>query len=57
DAKGSFKLFQGMGRESFKDTDEKWTLASMVAHSEQKLYSCCPERYSLVKFDLLFRKK
>ncbi|GBL87174.1 Acetylcholine receptor subunit alpha-like 1 [Araneus ventricosus] len=50
-------VLQGMGRESFKDTDEKWTLESMVAHSEQKLYSCCPDRYSLVKFDLLFRKK
>ncbi|CAL1291209.1 unnamed protein product [Larinioides sclopetarius] len=50
-------VLQGMGRESFKDTDEKWSLESMVSHSEQKLYSCCPERYSLVNFDLLFRKK
>ncbi|KAF8793929.1 Neuronal acetylcholine receptor subunit like protein [Argiope bruennichi] len=50
-------VLQGMARETFKDTDEKWTIETMVAHSEQKLYSCCPERYSHVKFDLLLRKK
>ncbi|GFU01156.1 acetylcholine receptor subunit alpha-1-A [Nephila pilipes] len=50
-------ILEGMGRDSYHDTDEKWNLESMVAHSEQKLYSCCPNAYSLLKFDLLFRKK
>ncbi|CAL1277418.1 unnamed protein product [Larinioides sclopetarius] len=50
-------VMQGMGRETFKDTNEKWTLESMTARSEERMYSRYPERYSLVKFDLLFRKK
>ncbi|GBM48784.1 Neuronal acetylcholine receptor subunit alpha-10, partial [Araneus ventricosus] len=52
-------VLQGIGRETFtdEDTDEKWTLESMTARSERKAYSFCPARYSLVKFDLLFRRK
>ncbi|GBL87176.1 Acetylcholine receptor subunit alpha-L1 [Araneus ventricosus] len=50
-------VLHGVGNESFEDTHEEWTIASMTASSEQKLYSCCPVKYSEVKFDILFQKK
>ncbi|XP_055931601.1 neuronal acetylcholine receptor subunit alpha-5-like [Argiope bruennichi] len=50
-------VLNGVGNETFEDSNENWKIIAMTASSEQKLHSCCPVSYSQLKFDILLHKK